>query len=147
MKPDLVLEPVGTQIELTCNATQGFRTVWIIILPGETIDLAIATDLQRLRMFLAARYGINTEASTAENPQPPLRIDGTAANNGTIVMCEAFNPSRVRERCTSMPVTMVLYGKLKTYIAIMSLYSLGLPSAPENLTVSCLGGHPPSEGG
>ena len=102
--------PVGTQIQLTCRVTQGFRISWSITLPGSG---ALDTDIQGAPDSLA-RHGVivtpTTNTSNAENPERLLRINGTEANNGTVVRCIGIELSDITNRCQNERITVVFYG-------------------------------------
>ena len=90
-----ILAPVGTQVELTCRVAMGYRTVWILEIPGiGTVD----TEAPATIISLSLR-GIQAEISSEENRDIPLTINGTMENNQTTVQCRAVdtdNNQRVR---------------------------------------------------
>ena len=106
-EPSPVLEPLGTEVELHCRVDTSFRIEWIIFLP-DSRDPARSNDAV-IVASLATMHGIVTEASSAENREPPLRINGTIGNSGTTVQCEAINLAKplaaARCRGTEVPVT------------------------------------------
>ena len=87
--------------------------------------------------ILLPRHGVIVNKSNAENPEPPLRINGTEANNGTTVVCLGIDLNDITNRCQSQQVTVVLYGTScnNVILHINNYYSLDRPPAPENLTV------------
>ena len=114
-EPDPVLEPLGTQLELSCSVDMAFRTAWRIILPGSP---AVTIDRYREVAFaILANHSIVTEVSSAENREPPLRIIGTIGNSGTTVQCRAVQlDNRFEERvCPGTVVQMTFHGKYFSY--------------------------------
>lgn len=109
--------PVGTQVELTCEVAAGYRMLWSIRLPGETLLVTIETA--RLYDALRSR-GIVAKNSTAKNPNVPLIINGTEDNNKTSVRCIALDLSDPLSRINGDIITVIFYGKaraLSNYIA------------------------------
>lgn len=104
----VVMAPVGTQIELTCRVSMGYRTVWGVQLPGGTSVVAVETPA--LIANLLSR-GIVTELSTAENRNTPLIIGGTVEINQTTVQCLAVNLSDEFMRCDGKEATVTFYGQ------------------------------------
>ena len=111
-EPDPVLEPLGTQVKLKCRVDMVFRTAWRIILPGVP---AVTTDRDREVAFaFLANHGISmTEVSSAENREPPLRINGTIGNSGTTVQCIAIELYSLFEDrvCPGTAIRMTFHGK------------------------------------
>ena len=111
-EPDPVLEPLGTQVELSCSVDMAFRTAWRILLPGSP---AITTDRDREFAFaFLANHSISvTEVSSAENREPLLRITGTVGNSGTTVQCIAMQLDNALEEqvCPGTVVRMTFHGK------------------------------------
>ena len=107
MQPQPVLTPLGTQVEVTCRVTIGYRIVWIVGVPGVVM---VNTEESGAISYLCSR-GIKTEVSSAENREPTLTISGTVENNQTTVQCRAVNVSTIFQRRESDVVTMTFYGK------------------------------------
>ena len=110
-EPNPVLEPLGTEVELQCRVDMAFRIEWIIFLP-DSRNPARSNDALIVAL-LASMRGIVTEVSSADNREPPLRINGTIRNSGTTVQCEAISladPVRA-DRCPGTEVPVIFHGK------------------------------------
>lgn len=104
-----MLEPLWAQVELNCRVDIAYKTAWSITLPG--VASPTNTETPSSVDFLAANRGIVTEVSSAENHEPPLRINGTIGNSGTAVQCIAINLMDPTRRCPSATVSAVFYGE------------------------------------
>ena len=107
-QPDPVVEPLGTQVEVSCVVNSTFRTTWNILLPGR--ELGLATDTLS-NIDLAANRGFVTNISSTENREPPLRINGTIGNSGTTVQCRATNLMDSFLRCPGRNFLVTFFGK------------------------------------
>ena len=105
-QPEPVLAPLGTQVELTCRVAVGYRTVWIVRIPG--VEGVLTNEFSEVISALSSR-GIETEVSSAVNHEPTLTISGTVENNQTTVQCTAVNVSNIFQ-CDGDVVTMTFYG-------------------------------------
>ena len=102
-----MVEPLGTQVEVSCVVNSTFRTTWNILL-GMGSD--ITTETQSNIDLLTADRGIVTNVSSAENREPPLRINGTIESNGTTVQCIAINLIGIM-RCPGRNFLLTFFGK------------------------------------
>ena len=106
-RPEPVLAPLGTQVELTCRVAMGYRIVWSVGIPGAG---EVESEGSGAISALSSR-GIETEVSSKENREPTLTISGIVENNQTTVQCRAVNVSNFFQMCEGDVVTMTFYGK------------------------------------
>lgn len=104
-----VLEPIGTQVELTCRVNTEYRIAWSITPHGETV--ASSTDSAGDLAFLITDHGITSETSTAKNREPPLGINGTMNNDQVIVQCIAITVEMPTRKCPGTELLLTFYGK------------------------------------
>lgn len=109
-QPDPVLEPIGTQIELTCRVNMEYRIAWSITPRGEVV--ASSTDSLGDLAFLITDHGIVSEISTATNREPPLRINGTMDNDQIIVQCITITVEMPTRKCPGTELLLTFYGKM-----------------------------------
>ena len=102
------MEPLGTQVEVSCTVNSTFRTTWNILL-GMGSD--ITTETQSNIDLLTAHRGIVTTVSSTENREPPLRVNGTIGNNGTTAQCIAINRMDGFLRCPGRNILLTFFGK------------------------------------
>ena len=108
-QPHPVVEPLGVQIELTCEVNTEYRISWSIILPGETV--ASSTDSPGDLSSLSNHHGIASTGSTVENREPPLTVNGTMGNDQVRVQCIAITVKEPTRKCPSTEVVLRFYGK------------------------------------
>ena len=56
-------------------------------------------------------YGVMTELSTSDNPEPLLFINGTMSNSNSMVQCVALGVNNSLNRCEGIQVSVIFYGK------------------------------------
>ena len=103
VQPGPILEPVGSQIELNCKVSNGFRVEWVVIYRGGYYQSPLTLK----------SIGFETESSTARNRQPPLYFTGTVEKNQSTVFCEALSVTlrNFRYSCIGERFPVILYGK------------------------------------
>lgn len=113
-QPDIMLEPSGAQVQLTCQVNADYRISWSITLRGETV--ASSTDSPGDLAFLITNHGIVSEISTVENRQPPLTVNGTMDNDQVIVQCIAITVEKPTKKCPGTELLLEFYGKTAWHV-------------------------------
>lgn len=108
-QPEPVLEPLGTEVQLTCQVNTTFRISWSITPRGETV--ASSTDSPGDLAFLITNHGFVSEISTAKNREPPLTVNGTMENDQVIVQCIAITVEEPTRKCPGIELVLAFYGK------------------------------------
>ena len=117
----MVAEPIGTGVELTCRVQVGFRVVWSVTIPADTVP----TLAEQASLPYLASLGIRTVASTAESRENPLLISGGVALNQTDLQCLALDLRDSRRRCDSSLTTVTFYGIITQLLCCMKEITVG----------------------
>ena len=105
-QPELVLEPIGMQVQQRCSVFQEYGVRWTITTSdGSLITTAEADSVEVLRSL-----GITVEPISLTVQESVLTVNGTEGNNGTTVECVAVLLTDSTMRCSSEEVQMIFYG-------------------------------------
>ena len=101
-------------MELTCRVAQGYRVVWDAFLPSTRIVRS-----ENLRQIAQARYeGVTMEKSSAMNPQPSLRVNGTFDGVQRIMTSAGCIARSIKygykDDCFGELVSIEFYGKVRS---------------------------------
>ena len=101
---------MGDTRELTCRVAEGYRVVWdVYLFIGGIVRSEYTSNIARVR-----NEGVTIEMSSATNPQPSLRINGTIVEWRRIgAHCLARNIKyKFGDDCFGKHVTIKFYGKV-----------------------------------
>jgi hypothetical protein len=108
-QPLPTMEPIGSQVTLTCQVKEGYRISWSITLHGEVVPSS--TDSPADLAFLNTNHGIVSALSTAFNREPPLQVNGLMSNDNVTVQCIAITVAKPTRKCPGSDIVLRFYGK------------------------------------
>lgn len=116
-----VLEPWGTQVELSCRVEEGYRVVWDAWLPSGGI---VRSELPR-HILRARSEGVTMEKSSATNTQPSLQVNGTIVKGGKLsAACIARSLKySFRDDCYGKLISIKFYGKIHMHNSTIHMHN------------------------